>query len=45
MLYNLIGPGFTTPVFFCGTSPSGDKGVSLATEIRRTLPQLKAAGF
>ena len=38
-LYELVGPGFTIPVFFCGTSPSapGNKGRRLATEISRAL--------
>jgi hypothetical protein len=44
-LYDLSGPGFSFPVFFCGTSPSGDKGVRLATEVGKAMPHLKAAGF
>ena len=43
-LYDLTGPGLNVPVFFCGTSPSGDRGVRLAGEIRRNLTLLKAAG-
>ena len=40
-LYELAGPGFTIPVFFCGSSPSDrrNRGKLLA-EVRRALPQL-----
>jgi hypothetical protein len=44
-LYTLSGPGFSFPVLFCGTSPSGDKGVRFANEVSRLLSQLRAAGF
>ena len=44
-LYHLTGPRLSVPVLFCGTSPSGDKGVRLAGEIQRHLPVLKSAGF
>ena len=44
-LYDLTGPGLNVPVFFCGTSPSGDKGVRLAGEMQRNLTALKAVGF
>jgi hypothetical protein len=46
-LYDLIGPTFKIPVFFCRRSPSdpADKGVLLASEIQRNLFQLKTAGF
>lgn len=44
-LYELAGPGLAIPVLFCGTSPSGDKGVRLASEVSRLLPLLKTSGF
>ena len=44
-LYDLVGPGFSFPVLFVSTSPSGDKGVRLAREIQTHLATLKAAGF
>jgi hypothetical protein len=44
-LYELVGPDRHIPVFFCSTSPSGDGGVRLASEVRRHLSILLAAGF
>ena len=44
-LYELVGPGLNIPVLFCSTSPSGDGGVRLKTEVERTLTELRAAGF
>lgn len=44
-LYDLVGPHLNIPVLFVSTSPSGDRGEKLATEVQRNLPTLKAAGF
>lgn len=44
-LYDISGPGFAIPVFFCRKSPSADKGALLAREIHQNVSQLKAARF
>jgi hypothetical protein len=44
-LYVLAGPEINIPVFFCSTSPSGDRGVRLGAELERNLTELKAVGF
>lgn len=44
-LYDLVGPRLNLPVLFVSTSPSGDRGVRLASEVKRNLGVLKQAGF
>jgi hypothetical protein len=44
-LYALVGPQLNIPVLFVSASPSGDKGVRLASEVQRHLATLRASGF